>query len=121
MAAAGVGRNPSRPKVHKTIFLHPGYCGIPAGMPQPAPARRPNADYRWSRDKIIAFVRALSETGSITASARVVGMSRQSAYRMRARMGAPFAELWDEAGRVGHRRRYLSRRRTAQGDRLAAR
>jgi molybdenum-dependent DNA-binding transcriptional regulator ModE len=90
-------------------------------MTEPEPVRRAlrksNGEYRWNRDKIIALVRAFTATGSVTASARTVGMSRQSAYRLRARMGASFAELWDDALRVGHRRRHGLRMTAAQGDR----
>lgn len=60
------------------------------------PPRRCNADYRWTRDKVIAFLKGLALTGSVAEAARRVGMSRQSAYRLRARRGAQFAAVWDE-------------------------
>lgn len=68
-------------------------------MTQPhasASPRRTNADYRWTRDKICAFLEALVETGGVAGAARAVGMSRQSAYRLRARLGPGFGEVWDE-------------------------
>lgn len=77
----------------------------------PCPRRRRNADYRWTKPKLIAFLRELSLTGSVAAAARGVGMSRQSAYRLRARLGEGFGEIWDEgvtlarAARAGARRR----------------
>ena len=51
-------------------------------------ARQPrrNADYRWTVPKVAAFLRALSESGSVAEAARSVGMSRQAAYRLRARL-----------------------------------
>lgn len=58
--------------------------------------RRPNADYRWTKDKTMAFLRALVATGSVKLAARHVGMSRQSAYRLRARLGPDFAAVWDK-------------------------
>ena len=69
------------------------------------PPRRSNAEYRWSRLRIHAFLRALAVTGSVAAAARVVGMSRQSAYRLRRRLGVGFAEVWDEGLRLGARMR----------------
>lgn len=74
----------------------------------PRPPRRSNADYRWSRIKIIAFLKALPATLSVTEAARSVGMSRQSAYRLRARLGPGFAEVWDDGLALG-----LTLRRTA--------
>ena len=62
----------------------------------PRPPRRSNADYRWTKPKVLAFLHALGTTGSVAQAARGVGMSRQSAYRLRARMGAGFAAVWDE-------------------------
>jgi molybdenum-dependent DNA-binding transcriptional regulator ModE len=63
---------------------------------QPHPPRRSNAEYRWTGAKITAFLHALVETGSVSRAARSVGMSRQSAYRLRARSGREIAALWDE-------------------------
>ncbi len=73
----------------------------------PRPPRRSNAEYRWTRDKIVAFVRALGEQGSVSAAARQVGMSRNSAYRLRARLGERFAAVWDEGLRLAAIRRQL--------------
>ena len=72
-------------------------------------------------DKIIVFIRALAETGSITDSARAVGMSRQSAYRMKGRMNAEFTELWMEAFDVGHARRFYRRLAAKEARKQAAR
>ena len=44
------------------------------------------------------FLRQLSATHSVSASARAVGMSRQSAYRLRSRLkGMAFDVAWDVA------------------------
>lgn len=51
---------------------------------------------RWTGAKAAAFLKLLARTGKVAPSAREVGMTRQSAYRLRAR--APkFAELWQLA------------------------
>jgi hypothetical protein len=57
---------------------------------------------------MMAFLRALVPTLSVAEAARSVGMSRQSAYRLRARLGPEFGQLWDEGLAIG-----LSLRRTA--------
>ncbi|MDG2004705.1 MAG: LysR family transcriptional regulator [Novosphingobium sp.] len=80
-------------------------------MTKPNRSRSPrhsNAQYRWSRDKLLAFLRALAEWGSVAAAAREVGMSRQSAYRLRARMGEELGEVWDEGLRLGKIRRKVT-------------
>jgi hypothetical protein len=81
-------------------------CASPiagAASPRPGPRRRrSNAEYRWTRPKLAAFIKALASGGTVAEAARAVGMSRQSAHRLRARLGpGPVLELWDEACRVG--------------------
>ena len=50
----------------------------------------------WSELRQCGFLAALYLTGSVTAAARSVGMSRASAYRLRERAGAEdFAFAWD--------------------------
>ena len=45
-----------------------------------------------------AFLRALAATHSVSDAARAVGMSRQSAYRLRSRLkGRAFDAAWDQA------------------------
>lgn len=52
----------------------------------------------WTRAKQAAFLRALSASHSVSEAARSVGMSRQSAYRLRSRMkGLPFDLAWEVA------------------------
>ncbi|AOR77886.1 hypothetical protein BES08_14840 [Novosphingobium resinovorum] len=80
----------------------------------PRSPRRSNADYRWTRARVHAFVAALARTGGVAAAAREVGMSRQSAYRLRARLGPQFAEVWDEGLAWGAL--FRQERQAAQGD-----
>jgi molybdenum-dependent DNA-binding transcriptional regulator ModE len=78
------------------------------------PAPRTHADYRWTLPKALAFLEALAECGTVAEAARRVGMSRQSAYRLRARLnGGPLGEGWDLARRAGveTRRRHRPRSR----------
>lgn len=50
----------------------------------------------WSEVRQCAFLAQLYLTGSVTAAAKAVGMSRASAYRLRERPGAEsFAFAWD--------------------------
>ena len=52
----------------------------------------------WSLDKQAKFLRALSATHSVTEAAKSVGMSRQTAYRLRSRLkGQPFDLAWEVA------------------------
>lgn len=80
---------------------------------QPSPAhpssprkrvRRCNADYRWTMPKVTAFLEALCECGSVAEAARSVGMGRQSAYRLRARLAqTQYAAAFENARREGQR------------------
>lgn len=91
---------------------------------------RTHDEYRWTGPKIAAFLRALVATVSVTRAAHSVGMSRQSAYRLRARHGGELARLWDEGLAMGRERRWqrfaaarearLSRRRGRQEGRQRA-
>lgn len=58
----------------------------------------PRPGDRWTAVKMAAFLRQLSATHSVSAAARAVGMSRQSAYRLRSRLkGGAFDLAWDVA------------------------
>jgi molybdenum-dependent DNA-binding transcriptional regulator ModE len=61
---------------------------------------RPNSEYRWSPSRALAFLEALARCGSVAGAARAVGVSRNSAYRLRERAPA-FAEGWLLAQRLG--------------------
>jgi hypothetical protein len=52
----------------------------------------------WTEERKAAFVAALEHGGTIAAAAASVGMSRRSAYRLRARPdGAAIAAAWDNS------------------------
>jgi hypothetical protein len=70
-----------------------------------APPKEPTAHTRhdgWTRERMIAFLEALVETASVTTAAQSVGMTRQTAYRLRARLiGQPFDHAWEAALEFG--------------------
>ena len=72
----------------------------------------PDPSYHWTTLKAQVFLGALAELGRVDQAARAVGMSRQSAYRLRERLGADglFARAWDQARAEGVRRRAARRR-----------
>ena len=52
----------------------------------------------WTAERQLRFLDALARTRSVTKAAAFVGMSRESAYRLRARRdGALFAATWNRA------------------------
>lgn len=52
----------------------------------------------WTGERQLAFLTVLGRTRSVTKAAAAAGMSRESAYRLRARRpGGLFATLWDRA------------------------
>lgn len=70
---------------------------VPAFVPVPT---RTRAD-GWTTLRQARFLVALARTRSVSAAARHVGMSRETAYRLRQRPGAEsFAAAWDHA--IGH-------------------
>lgn len=77
--------------------------------PTAPPARRTPDNTRWTGDKASTFLKLLARHGKVARAARDVGMSRQAAYRLRAR--APqFAAFWEDALELARRRRASSRR-----------
>lgn len=59
--------------------------------------RRPRTD-GWTEEKQRRFIETLADTGLVGVSAKAVGMSRESAYRLRrSAHGAAFARAWDAA------------------------
>lgn len=72
---------------------------------------------RWTKRKMAEFLRALASTHSVTDAAKSVGMSRQSAYRLRARLkGLAFDAAWDEAFHHSYRNLpYLALERAMHG------
>ena len=72
----------------------------------PFERRRPRTttEYRWHLVKAQAFIDALLEHGKVATAARGVGMTRQSAYRLRRRV-PQVAAVWDQAQAIGRARR----------------
>ncbi len=75
--------------------------------PEPDAAERPFIHVargdRWNKWKMAEFLRQLAATHSVTAAARAVGMSRNSAYKLRTRLkGQPFDIAWEAAFRHGY-------------------
>ena len=67
---------------------------VPAFYPVPMRSRRDG----WTVARQAAFIAALVETGSVMGACEAVGMSRKSAYQLRARPRAEsFAAAWDAA------------------------
>jgi len=67
---------------------------VPTFYPVPLRSRRDG----WTVRRQTDFLGFLAETGSVTAAAEMVGMSRKNAYALRARRGAEsFAAAWDAA------------------------
>ena len=59
--------------------------------------RRPRYD-GWTEEKMRRFIEVLADTGLVGLAARQVGMSRESAYKLRrAAHAAAFARAWDAA------------------------
>ena len=57
----------------------------------------------WTPDRQRKFIYHLSRIGIVSAAAKAVGMSRNSAYKLRERVGAEsFADAWDFAIDLGH-------------------
>jgi hypothetical protein len=75
----------------------------PAASPN-SPAPRIGRD-GWTVDRQVKFIVALNATGSVTRAAAAAGMSRESAYRLRERLGhEDLAGTWDLAlAGKGHR------------------
>jgi hypothetical protein len=73
----------------------------PAAAPPPQPVCVRRGD-RWTKPKMAEFLRQLAATQSVSAAARAVGMRRQAAYKLRARLkGQPFDIAWEAAFRHG--------------------
>ncbi|MET0370373.1 MAG: hypothetical protein ABW039_03245 [Sphingobium sp.] len=72
----------------------------------PVPLARHRHD-GWTPNTQRRFVDALGALGSVGQAARAVGMTRASAYRLRARAGAEsFAAAWDRALDIGRSRMF---------------
>lgn len=90
-------------KPKKSIFLHPLPSDIDSSMDDSGPPEFTPVPLRtrrdgWTAERQMLFIMALRRTRSIGLAAAVAEMSRESAYRLRARPGAEsFAAAWDAA------------------------
>ena len=76
--------------------------------------RQPCRRDGWTADRQLGFLDILARTNSVSAAAAAVGMSRESAYRLRRRDPAGlFAAAWDRA--VGAGRSALTRAEIDEG------
>ncbi len=76
----------------------------PAFTPPPLLRQRHDG---WTERRQQQFIAALAVTGTVESAARMVGMSRKSAYQLRARADAKsFAEAWDTALSTGRTRMF---------------
>ena len=67
---------------------------VPAFYPVPTRTRRDG----WTLERQADYLGMLAETGSVIGACEAVGISRKSAYQLRARPGAEsFAAAWDAA------------------------
>ena len=78
--------------------------------PRPSKSSLPDPSYHWTTVKARVFLRALEDLGRVSEAAAAVGMSRNSAYRLRARLGEDslFARAWalaEQSGRAGRKAR----------------
>ncbi|QTD55245.1 hypothetical protein [Parasphingorhabdus cellanae] len=70
---------------------------IPSEQDLPEPTLRPQHN-GWSKPKMRSFLEALAASGSVTTAAKSVYMTRDSAYKLRARLaGTPFDLAWEAA------------------------
>lgn len=75
-----------------TLARWPAYRRVPAFLPVPLRARGDG----WTPERQGRFIGFFAETGSVAEAARRVGMSRESAWRLRRRAGSEsFAHAWD--------------------------
>ena len=71
---------------------------LPDGLLDFAPVPRRYRHNGWTPERQLAFILRLALLGGVSAAAKAVGMSRESAYRLREHPGAEsFAAAWDKA------------------------
>lgn len=81
----------------------------------------PDPSYQWTTRKAMVFLGALGGGLTIGEAAHRVGMSRQSAYRLRGRLGedSRFARGWDASLEQGRAVRREQRRAARKATRIA--
>lgn len=114
--------------LEKNAFLQAPACGLCSPMspstpapPRPDKASLPDPSDHWTTLKAQVFLGALADLGCVGDAARAVGMSRQSAYKLRERLGRDtlFARAWDHAQATGREKRRAVRRAARRAPRLA--
>jgi hypothetical protein len=76
---------------------HPPETYDPADYRWVPVRRQPRYD-GWTEEKMRRFIETLADTGQVSLAAKAVGLSRESAYKLRrAPHGAAFARAWDAA------------------------
>jgi hypothetical protein len=86
-------RNTSKRPRHKPWAA---YLKLPAFLPVPLRTRRDG----WTPARQAHFIALLAETACVRKAAQLVGLTRESAYRLRKHPGAgPFRAAWDTAVR----------------------
>jgi hypothetical protein len=82
----------------RDLAPRPDAGDLPASSHQPSTLQRADG---WTPRKQVRFLETLAATHSVSAAAREVGMTRQTAYRLRARLrGRPFDLAWEAAFRT---------------------
>ena len=82
---------------HPSSFVPAGDDIAPASLPATSADPRHGG---WTPARQAAFLRELAATHNVSAAARAVGMGRQSAYKLRARLrGGDLHLEWDGEGR----------------------
>ena len=91
-------------------------------QPRPDKTSLPDPSYHWTTRKARVFLGALAELGRVGEAARILGMSRQSAYDLRGRLGRDnlFARAWDEAHAEGRRNRRARQKAQRKATKLPA-
>ena len=91
-------RNPGQRPRHKRPRHKPWapYLKLPAFLPVPLRTRRDG----WTPVRQARFIALLAETACVRKAAQLLGMTRESAYRLRRHPGAgSFRAAWDTAVR----------------------
>lgn len=65
-------------------------------MSENLPAKPRRGDVVLTRDRRARFLVELEETGNVSRACKAIGISRQAAYKQKAK-GGKFQELWNEA------------------------
>jgi hypothetical protein len=94
-AAASSGAAP--PAIAQPDSLAPPETYDPADYRWVPVRRRPRLD-GWTEEKMRRFIETLADTGQVSLAAKAVGLSRESAYKLKRQPhAAAFARAWDAA------------------------